>query len=177
MTDADRPDFPRPLSVDSLPARGIERSIEASPHERLSLARRFGLEDLESLKATLSVSPRHGGIFEVAGHLSADVVQTCVVTLEPIQNHVEEDFSALFSYESRGTALEVDLDMMEEDPPEPIVNGVIDLGELTAQYLSLALDPYPRSPDVSVGGVDEQTSGNRKADGPFAALSKLKPSA
>ena len=32
------------------------------------------------------------------------------------------------------------------DPPEPIENGIIDLGRVATDALYLAVDPYPRKP-------------------------------
>ena len=43
---------------------------------------------------------------------------------------------------------------MAEDPPEPIVNGAIDLGALAAEFLMLGLDPYPRKPGAVFEPVD-----------------------
>ena len=45
---------------------------------------------------------------------------------------------------------EIDIEVLlnEEEPPEPIVDGTIDLGGVTLEFLALALDPYPRKPGV-----------------------------
>ena len=60
------------------------------------------------------------------------------------------------------------------DPPEPIVDGIIDLGRLATDALFLAIDPYPRKPDAvfepSVEAADPE-------DHPFAALKALKAEA
>ena len=60
--------------------------------------------------------------------------------------------------------------MGERDPPEPIVNGRIDLGAVTAEFLALGLDPYPRKPGVAYEPAPERDP----ADSPFAALAKMK---
>jgi hypothetical protein len=60
-------------------------------------------------------------------------------------------------------------ELHEYEPPDEIVNGHIDLGALTAEFLALGLDPYPRKP-----GVDFDYKGDDKPDSPFAALAKLK---
>ena len=56
------------------------------------------------------------------------------------------------------------------EPPDEIVNGQIDLGALTAEFLALGLDPYPRKPGVDFNYRDPAD----EKDSPFAALSKLK---
>ena len=90
-------------------------------------------------------------------------MQTCVVTLDPFPARVEEevdvDFSASEAF--RGTPAE------DAEMPDPIVDGMIDLGGLTAEFLSLGLDPYPRKPDASFAFEGEADAS------PFAALAGL----
>ena len=179
------PEFSRPLVVDTLGADGGEREIEANPAECRALARRFHLEAVVSLSATLRLIRLHGtnaGMVRVRGRLVAEVVQSCVVTLVPVPARVEESFSALFSPEAVAGGDESLLDPFadDEDVPEAMVRGVVDLGELTAQHLSLALDPYPRAPGVEFTGFDDDAPDNDSPDGdapprnPFGVLAALR---
>ncbi len=59
-------------------------------------------------------------------------------------------------------------------PPEPIVNGVIDLGRLATDALFLGINPYPRRPDAVFEPIVETPD---PEDHPFAALKALKASA
>jgi uncharacterized metal-binding protein YceD (DUF177 family) len=86
----------------------------------------------------------------VSGQVDADVTQACVVTLAPVPAKISEAFSADFADEDRRRPAETDLDFEADDPPEPIRNGHIDVGELAAEQLALALDPYPRAPGAAV---------------------------
>ena len=52
--------------------------------------------------------------------------------------------------------------------PDPIVGGRIDFGALTAEFLALGLDPYPRKPGVSFEAVQAGEDPR-----PFDALRKL----
>jgi hypothetical protein len=56
------------------------------------------------------------------------------------------------------------------DPPEPIENGIIDLGRLATDALYLAVDPYPRKPDAVFEPLVEAPD---PEDHPFAALKAL----
>ena len=86
----------------------------------------------------------------VTGRLEADVVQSCVVTFEPVPAKIEAEFDRLFSRDVPEEALdEVEIDA-EAELPEPLVDGRLDLGEILAEELSLALDPYPRSPEADL---------------------------
>ncbi len=84
-----------------------------------------------------------GGCVRLSARLRAEVVQSCVATLEPVSAAIEEDFSLLFAPDR-----DADADLLlrpEDELIEPLGDGIIDIGEAVAQQLSLALDPYPRA--------------------------------
>jgi uncharacterized metal-binding protein YceD (DUF177 family) len=178
MTDMTRntvpvPEFSRPIAADQIGPGDTEREIAANEAERGRLAERFGLLALDRLAATLRLN-RGGGLIHVHGRLEADVVQACVVTLEPVRSQIRESFTVAFGA-VRSTP-EVVIDVDEEDPAEELTDGRIDLGEVVAQQLSVALDPYPRAP----GAHDrfeaaEEESGATPGASPFAALERLRP--
>lgn len=180
------PEFSRVVIADKVQHRELVEEIAPTEAERRALAERFELEAIGAFTATVRLRRVHGGrMIRVDGHLEADVVQTCVVTLESVPAHVSEDFGAIFAPpELVPDEDEVEFDMVsiEEDQPEPMPNGRIDIGELAAQHLSLALDPYPRAPGVEYDPVAEHEEGGDAGtaeDGPrkpnpFAALAKLK---
>ncbi len=144
------PEFSRPVAVEPIGRGEAVETIEASPAERAALARRFGLNGLDRLAAELRLRRGPGGqIITVEGRLEADVVLTCVVTLEPFPAHIEDSFSARFIEPKGGRRLaESDFGDELEEAPEEIEGDSIDIGELVAQHLSLAIDPYPRAPEA-----------------------------
>jgi uncharacterized metal-binding protein YceD (DUF177 family) len=167
-------EFSRPLAPEHVPAEGTSVHLAASKAECALLARRFELVDLTRLEGDVRVVPVAGtSTIHVTGHLSADVVQTCVVTLDPVPALVEADFDRLFSndlpYEAEG---EVEIDA-ESEVPEPIAGGTLDLGEILAEELSLAMEPYPRSlnADRLLAEREKASDGDRS---PFAALDSLR---
>jgi len=105
--------------------------------------------------------------------VAATVGQTCVVTLESLENEVDEDIDVAFvpaaapSVEDHSTG-EVEVPL--EDAPEPLVGNAIDLGAIATEFLILGLDPYPRKPDV----VFETPPAGDEPAHPFAALAELK---
>lgn len=163
------PEFSRPVSIARLPGGG-RFAIEASAAERASLARRFDLVAIDRLAATGQLARLAGGAIRLDARLEADVVQSCVVTLDPVPAHVADEFSLLYTPEL-GPAREVELTGEEEDV-EPLAGDTIDLGEAVAQQLSLALDPYPHAPEAAV--PDEASEPPAPEDHPFAALARLK---
>lgn len=162
-----QPEFSRPFALDKLGHAAVTEHLVARPEERAALARRFGLLDLPALEAEVTVAWQAGGtLLALDGWFKAEVVQRCVVTLEPVPQKVEEALRLRFS---RHLAAEGEEESLDPADPEPLPAGGLDLGEEVAQALSLALDPYPRAPGAALpperAGEDE---------GPFAKLKALK---
>src|SRR3984885_3530625 len=178
MTDSADP-WRVPVLVAQIPDTGLHRDIEAAPATRAAMAEVGGLREVLSASVSLDVTPKSGGRFHVAGHVRARVGQTCVVTLDPIENDIHEEVDLIFAPPEQIPQLSDLVDDAAEseqaipDPPEPIVNGVIDLGRLATDALLLGIDPYPRKPDAvfepPVVAADPE-------DHPFAALKALLPS-
>jgi len=173
------PPFSRPLRVDALPGKGATQSIEADADERTALAKLNHLPAIASLSATFKLSRSGRDSVRVTGAVRAEVTQVCVVTLEPFPASVDEPVDILFEPPAKdpkqrgGAEKEEDLDLTAADPPDVIVDGVIDLGVLAAEFLALGLDPYPRKPGVAFAAparADDTPS-------PFAALAELKQKA
>lgn len=169
-------EFSRLVRVDQIPSRGTEMRIEAGPEERAALAERFGLQAIGSLRAELKLKAIAGGtLFRVRGDLVADVVQTCVVTLEPIPAHVEESFALIFGPgQDEEDGADLDMAFEDEDPPEPVEDGAIDVGEAVAQHLSLALDPFPRKEGVGIEEAPPAEVEEEAKPNPFAVLARLR---
>jgi hypothetical protein len=150
----------RPVSVIDLPERGLDVTVAATPDECAALARDFGLPAIHSLTGTFHLSGTARRV-HVAGRINASISQICVVTLDSFDSDVEEDVEVDFAAEP--------VLKQSGEQPDKIVDGTIDLGALTAEFLALGLDPYPRKP-----GVDFTFESEEKPDSPFAALRRLK---
>jgi len=113
----------------------------------------------------------------VHGRFEAEVVQACVVTLEPVRSRLSENFTMAFGGSSRAAGGAVVIGLEDEDPPEELIEGRIDLGETVAQQLAVALDPYPHAPGAGEkpAASDEGEAGGEKKASPFAALAQLRP--
>src|SRR5205814_2593789 len=129
-----------------------------------------------SVQASFDVTPARGGRFHVAGHVRARIGQTCVVTLEEMETDIDEPIDLTFAPPEQipQMAALVDeaggSDEVTPDPPEPIENGMIDLGRVATDAVYLALDPYPRKPGAVFEPVVEVAD---PEDHPFAALRAL----
>jgi hypothetical protein len=166
-----------PLALDDVAENGRHVGLVADPDIRAAVARVVGLRELPRLEANFDVTRAGAAGLHVTGHVSATVGQTCVVTLEPLTNEVEEDIDLLFTAPSP-VERAADADGDEDDwrkperkwnEPEPLIDGVVDLGALATEFLILGLDPYPRKS----GAVFEAPGDLKRDPGPFAALAKL----
>ena len=181
------PEFSRPVEVASIGARGLTLEIEATEEERAALVRRFDLLALDRLSARLRVTQGSGGAgVTLAGDLLADLVQRCVLTLGPVPEHIEDHFIQRFTEDAPtdeelfAMIEEKGLDFLldEEDPPEPIENGRIDLGEAVVQQFAVMLDPYPRAEDAALQalrpGITVNDETPLEKNNPFAKLAQLR---
>lgn len=159
------PEFSRPVSLARLPEGGREERLRASPAECAALARRFAIPAVDRLEATVVLRPEPGGGVMVTGTLRADVVQTCVVSLDPVAQRVED--AVVMRLLAPGEEPSDD----PEGPDEiPIEGDIADLGEAIAEQLALALDPYPRAPGAA---LPTEAAGDG-AGGAFGALAALR---
>ena len=155
------PEFSRLIARERLGGQVLVEEISATPQERAALARRFGLLGFDLLAATLRIESGDGkGVLRLEGHLSAEVSQACVVTLEPVASRIEEDFTLLYSLEpvpaSDGAEKEVVVDPEAEDPPEALGPGGLDLGEADALRRAMGKKRSPAEMAKSMKGCIEK---------------------
>src|SRR5262245_54093391 len=137
-----------PVRLDEVPETGLRVDIEADAPVRTAVAAAAGVNEVPRLAAGFDVAGHGRDGLRVVGTVSARVHQTCVVTLDPIENEIEEAVDLVFMPPSvpSGSANEVNLAAEAVDPPETLVDGVVDLGAVATEFLILGIDPYPRKP-------------------------------
>jgi uncharacterized metal-binding protein YceD (DUF177 family) len=171
------PEFSRTIRIDTLGPGPRRVEIEANPEERAALAARFGLLAIDRLAAEAEVS-RSGETVIAAGRLDSAVVQSCVASGEPVPATVAEDFRIEFRPQPEAVGPDEEVELGEAELDVVFYDGVaIDFGEAVAETLSLALDPFPRSPAAEAAlreaGVKSEEEA-RAETSPFAVLKGLK---
>jgi len=145
--------FSRVVRVDSLSEEGETVTLEAASAEREALAAFYKLPSIEALSATLLLERSASGGVRVAGSVHGDLTQICVVSLEPFPGALDEDIDVRFAPRadraSKRPSEKPECSMIDEDEPDPLVDGKIDLGALAAEFFALGLDPYPRKLGVT----------------------------
>jgi uncharacterized metal-binding protein YceD (DUF177 family) len=171
MSDASMPS--RRINALKLTREGAAFSLQAEHAQLAAIASALELPAVLSLSATFEARAVGQGRYRVQGEVKARIRQTCVLTAEDFESDVTAPVEAAFADDdhlSPPTKKEVERTLDDEDPPEPLENGHIDLGMLAVEFLSLALDPFPRKP----GAVFSETPDVGSEEGPFAALAALK---
>lgn len=173
------PELPRPLTLDAARRTRLPVAVLADEGERAALVRRFDLIALDALTATLSVAVEGNAIL-VNGTMTARAVQSCVATAEPVSAEVAAPIAIklvpavelIVLPKGEGAEAEVELDGEDLDVVD-YDGASIDLGEIVAQSLALALDPWPRHADADAilraAGVKSEEEA-----GAFGALAGLR---
>ena len=178
------PEFSRPVKVEVVDADGMAFSLDANVAECTALAERLDLWSLSDLRAELSCRRTAEGLIRLNVQFSANVIQSCVVSLDPVIGQIADRFSVLCEGEgARRPERKADvdgeffLDLFGDDPLEPLADGKIDVGELVTQHLSLALNPYPRASgmegkvDIAYPEYGSDSGGvKEERENPFSAL-------
>lgn len=116
---------------------------------------------------------RHDWTLEA--HLGATVVQPCIVTLAPVTTRIDEEVTRRFMADLP------DPGPGESEMPEDDVEALpttLDLAEVMAEALALALPPWPRAADAPPVDLTVTEPGATPLDAqavrPFAGLAALR---
>ena len=179
-------EFSRFVKITALDANGSKLFLSANDGECKALAGRLGLISLSKLHLEVFLRLTNTGSIRLNVKFSANVLQSCVVSLDPVAERVADQFSVLCKIDGtrqlRKTAQsdvcdEVVVDPFEEDLVEVVEDGKIDVGELAAQHLSLSLNPYPRASgneervELACPEYDiKYAGGEKERENPFSVL-------
>lgn len=131
---------------------------------RRAIARWLDILDLPRFEAELTLVPARIG-WHLSGRLTAQAVQACGLTLEPVEEQIDETFGLdLVEADEHADGVEVEVSL-DEDAPDVISDGRIDISRHVLEHLSLALNPFPRKP----GAVFEPPEETAEIS-PFAVL-------
>jgi uncharacterized metal-binding protein YceD (DUF177 family) len=172
---------PRRMVVTEIPPEGLELDLCATTEERYALAKLNELAKISALTGRLQLIrwKTNGAI--VRGEVRARVTQICVRSLEEFETDVSSQIDLRLAPPTvehvRGEERPLDHDAaslaaLSEDPPDPLIDGVIDLWALVSEFLTLALDPYPHKPGVEFQDLSP-TSDKTPSSSPFALLQEL----
>lgn len=179
-TTADNP-FSYHVKVGHISLNPVEVRLEADESELEGLAKLWKVLTVEGLKAELKISRWKRDGVRVRGTVKAKIVQECVVSLDPVESEIDEEFDQLFVPDGSKLALipvqpsgEMVLDPNGDDLPETFVGDTIDAGSVVTEFAAMGIDPYPRKPGLDFEDHIEDTAANDVKPSAFAALKDWK---
>ncbi len=170
------------VKVGHISANPVEVHLEADKRELQALAEDAGMSlPVDDLRAELQIARWKRDGIRLKGRVQAKIVQSCVVTLDPVPSTIDETFEQIFVPENSKLARrpandagEMVLDPDGPDLPESFTGDTIDAGDVVTEFAALAIDPYPRKAGVEFGGHMEDTGENDKKPSAFAVLKDWK---
>jgi uncharacterized metal-binding protein YceD (DUF177 family) len=161
--------------LSDIPDAGYETDIVARPDELTRLAEWAGVDEVSRLAAHVVVRPQSRTRYLLEADLDANVVQSCVVTLEPVRTHIERHFERTLHLAPRVSDFpdkggQVPPASAGDEAPDEIESTRFDLSGPLREEFALAIDPYPRAPGVE---FEPPTDADRP-ESPFAILEKIR---
>lgn len=164
-------EFARPQRVDTIGDEPRTIDVEANADERAALARRFNLIGIDRLTGKFTIRRDAAGIV-ANGRVEAAVTQACTITGDPLPATIDEPVELRFVPEIEAGQDEVELADSDIDVL-PYEGDAVDLGEVAAETMALALDPFPRGPNAEAA-LSEAGVLNEEQAGPFGGLAALR---
>ncbi len=161
------------IEVAKLPPDGRSFVLVADEPTREHLAKYAEVLSIPELTVKLEARQTASGA-KVTGELTGAVRQRCVLSLDEFDNPVSERIEVEYATDSAAAESDVSVEEEDEDRPDPIIDGKIDLGALAAEFLVLAVDPYPRKPGAELPNLPAEKAENISGKSPFAGLAGLK---
>ena len=169
-------EFRRLIRLDDVGRRDVDVTVVAAPPEREALARRFGVTEISALEAGLKIRRVSSGVYNLSGVVEAEIIYSSLGAAGAIEFSLNEQFDEILatpdgwrSLEGNAIDGEVDAELLTEE--------FIDMGEIVAQNLSLALDPVL----LEVGAFDDGAityssgvGGGDVPEHPFSVLETLR---
>lgn len=147
---------------------GVTRRLEPDAAARSRIARALDLASLDRFVAEMTLAPSPAG-WRLTGRVRASLAQTCGITLEPLPVEVDAPFALTLAEAADEESDEIVITLNDESP-DPIEGGQVDLGQYAVEQLALQLDPFPRKPGAEFVQPAEPTEIS-----PFAVLKQLRP--
>ncbi|HYC98311.1 DUF177 domain-containing protein [Brevundimonas sp.] len=148
---------------------GVTRTLQPDAAARARIAKALDLVSLDAFVAEMTLAPSPGG-WRLSGRVRASLAQTCGITLEPLPVEIDAPFTVSLAEAIDENSDEIVI-TLDDESPDPIEGGQVDLGQYAVEQLALRLDPFPRKPGAEFVQPPEPTEIS-----PFAVLKQLRPS-
>jgi uncharacterized metal-binding protein YceD (DUF177 family) len=160
--------YSEPVRLHQVPG-GVKRTLEPDAATRARIVKALDLASLDAFTAEMDLAPSPAG-WRLSGRVRASLAQTCGITLEPLPLEIDASFALTLAEAVEEDSEEIII-TLDDESPDLIENGQIDLGQYAVEQLALRLDPFPRKPGAEFVQPPEPAEIS-----PFAVLKQLRPS-
>jgi uncharacterized metal-binding protein YceD (DUF177 family) len=151
----------------------VALELSADEAVRKAVAKLLDLASLDRFEARVRMTTWLDGA-ALNADWSADLVQSCSLTLTPIPVSLRGHFAIRMvppdSPNAPANDPEAVIDPDADDPPDVLETQFVPVGDYLVEHLALELDPFPRAPGAVFVPPDDGG-----VISPFAALKALKP--
>ncbi|HUO90590.1 MAG TPA: YceD family protein [Rhizomicrobium sp.] len=171
----DRP-FSQHYDLGDLGRGGAQIEVAAHGEDLARIAQWAGVRAVEDFAAAVTLTRKSATQFALDADLVADIVQDCVVTLEPVRSRIEKPIHRELHVAERvrlkpHESVPLGAGAGDDEVPEEIESLDYDLAAPLLEEFALAIDPYPRAPGAEFAASKEPEA---RAENPFAVLKRLK---
>jgi uncharacterized metal-binding protein YceD (DUF177 family) len=177
MTDTEPSPFEHNYDLGRLGAAGAEIRLDAKGEELERIAQWADVCTVAAFGATVRLHKHSANRFALDAELEADIVQNCVVTLEPVKSRIARAVHRELHLAERTRlkpheTIPLGAGAGDDEVPEEIESPAYDLAAPLLEELLLAIDPYLRAPGVEFAAAPPAPEPPR--ENPFAVLKSLK---
>ena len=167
--------FSYPIVVDELSAAKREYKLKATPKDLVYIAEVLKVPAVKSCQSQISLRfDRKNHRLDVSGKVEAVLVQESVISLELFDKKYEGEFTLFFDTKATYKDIRELDEELGDEIPDLVVDGKIDLGDITIEQVALLIDDYPRQEGEEFSFVSEFDEETTEQDNPFNILKKLK---
>lgn len=167
--------FSYPLVVDELTAAAKKYHIAAKKDELPYVTEVLKVNGVKSLNADINVKlNKKEHQIKVWGSARAEIEQTSVISLENFVKPYQTDFEMTYDTELTPKELHNMEFEFEDEVPDLVIDGKINLADIAMEQIALVLDDFPRMEGETFEFQSEFDEETTSAQNPFAVLAKLK---
>lgn len=168
-------DFSYPVKIEDLTQNAQHYFLQADQKDLEVLKTILQVETVKLFEADITLKKNHKNHrLDIKGEIKAVLELKSVISLE----NFDKEYVAPFEYYYDTNLTYEDLRQLDtginDEVPEIIENGQIDLGQIAIEQLALVMDDYPRQIGEKFEFQSEFDEKTTRENHPFAALSKLK---
>ncbi len=169
------------FDAEKISADGRRIKFALNDEQREVFIKSLDVRDLKVRQTEFLLRPVSGKRFALTGRLSFTVGQDCIVSLDPLSFDHTADINVQFWPEDAvaryyASQSDAEVDPLDDDEPEQIEAGMVNVGRYLYEFIATSINPYPRKGDVEFNWQDKkhsQTDDDQLSEKPFAVLKIL----